>query len=473
MLTKRLEILFLFFISAISTFAQISPGELSKVHSQFEGVSYCTKCHELGEQLSASRCRGCHLEIDERIKLKQGYHSSNYIKGKNCWDCHGEHAGRDFQLIKFDEKSFNHSVTGYDLNGKHISLKCRECHQQKNISSAELRKKKYTFLGLNQSCSTCHQDYHQNTLGSNCGSCHNTTAFRPALLLDHDQAKFKLLGNHQKVECIKCHVKEIKNGKNFQKFTGLIYNNCTPCHKDVHNGRLGHDCKKCHVVSGFQFVDKQLFDHNKTNFPLLGKHQNVNCDKCHKGNIGVKPAYAKCNDCHKDFHNGQFTTVNVKSDCSNCHSVDGFIPSVFTMEKHNESKFILDGGHKAIECRKCHFKDNNWQFRFTNLNCIGCHSDPHGKEISDKFMQGDKCSNCHNTGAWDKIDFDHSRTDFELIGKHKEISCKLCHYIEIKSSAKEFHFTSLKKDCESCHKDIHFAQFKKILGHFVKGVIRH
>lgn len=32
-------------------FAQLSPGELSKPHSKLEGLSNCTKCHELGEQV--------------------------------------------------------------------------------------------------------------------------------------------------------------------------------------------------------------------------------------------------------------------------------------------------------------------------------------------------------------------------------------------------------------------------------------
>jgi hypothetical protein len=459
-LIKRLLILFLFFIY-INTFAQISPGELSKAHSLFEGMNNCTKCHELGEKLSNSRCLECHKEINERILVRQGYHSSKYVKGKNCWDCHGEHAGRDFHLIKLDEKNFDHAITGFELSGKHVKLKCKECHQQKNISSSELKRKKKTFLGLSQTCKSCHEDVHQNSLGNNCNNCHNTTSFKPAVFFKHDNAKFKLLGEHIKIECTKCHQKGFKNGREFQKFTGLSFSNCTPCHLDVHKGRLGNDCKKCHVVSGFQFVSRQLFDHNKTDFPLLGKHQAVNCNKCHKGNIGSVPTYNKCINCHKDFHSGQFTFDNIQRDCSECHNIDGFTPSTFTLEQHNQIKFVLEGSHKAIECKACHFKEKTWQFKIGKFNCIDCHSNPHGKEISDKFMQENKCTNCHNTISWRNIEFDHSKTEFELIGKHKEITCGSCHYNEKKSSEKEYHFASLKKDCESCHKDIHYAQFKE------------
>jgi NAD-dependent SIR2 family protein deacetylase len=47
------------------------------------------------------------------------------------------------------------------------------------------------------------------------------------------------------------------------------------------------------------------FDHNRTNFKLDGKHQNVACSKCHKkvqnGNLTYvlyKIKETKCEDCH-------------------------------------------------------------------------------------------------------------------------------------------------------------------------------
>ncbi|MFZ4401794.1 MAG: hypothetical protein ACOYO1_17325, partial [Bacteroidales bacterium] len=51
-----------FFITLITvkSLAQISPGELSNYHSHLEGISNCTKCHVLGEQLSNDKCLACH-----------------------------------------------------------------------------------------------------------------------------------------------------------------------------------------------------------------------------------------------------------------------------------------------------------------------------------------------------------------------------------------------------------------------------
>jgi len=60
-----------------------------------------------------------------------------------------------------------------------------------------------------------------------------------------------------------------------------------------------------------------------------------------------------------------------------------------------------------------------------------------------------ECKVCHTTESWKvkESKFDHSTTDFELVGQHQDVSCKSCH-----ASLK---FTETKQNCESCHKDIH------------------
>ncbi len=54
-------------VFAVSGFAQISPGELSKAHSHLEGLTNCTKCHVLGEKETTSKCLDCHKEIKKLI----------------------------------------------------------------------------------------------------------------------------------------------------------------------------------------------------------------------------------------------------------------------------------------------------------------------------------------------------------------------------------------------------------------------
>ncbi len=388
-----------------------------------------------------------------------GYHASSEIKAKKCWSCHSEHHGRDFRIVNFNPNGFDHNKAGFALTGKHSQIKCEDCHQSKYISVKDLKSKKNTYLGLSPKCESCHQDVHQGTLGNNCNSCHNTKAFKPAANFNHDNTKFRLTGEHTKVECIKCHIEETRNGKKFQKFTGLQFSNCTPCHRDPHQGRFGKNCENCHVTSGFNIINQKSFDHNKTNFPLLGKHRFVKCSDCHKQGLKVKLKYQKCMDCHSDFHKGDFTVNGIETDCSKCHTVDGFQPSLFTIDMHNKTRFKLTGSHLAVPCQSCHYKSGNWHFKNIDEQCISCHKNIHGTEITSKFMPDNKCESCHKTDSWSDIKFGHDKTGFSLLGKHAEVKCGDCHYRKNAAGEQVYKFASLSSNCTTCHKDVHFGQF--------------
>ena len=336
--------------SATRIYSQISPGPLTDAHAYLEGLSNCTKCHELGEQVNSSRCLDCHKEIKLLIKANSGYHSSQDVRNKDCWSCHSEHSGRKFRIINFDPKSFDHDKAGFKLTDKHAKAECKDCHQSKFISDSDLKKRSGTYLGLNQYCYSCHEDYHQKTLDDNCSNCHDTKAFRPAAKFNHDNSKFKLTGAHIKKDCISCHPKVKKNSKETQKFKGIAFSNCNSCHRDVHEGKFGDNCKSCHSTVNFKTINQSAFDHSKTNYPLLGKHKFLSCSSCHDSEKNKKPAYQNCTDCHKDYHNSQFISEDKIEDCANCHSVYGFRPSTFTIEKHNNAKFKLTGAHLATLC---------------------------------------------------------------------------------------------------------------------------
>jgi nitrate/TMAO reductase-like tetraheme cytochrome c subunit len=450
----------LFFLLQKNLFSQISPGDLTKAHAHLEGLSNCTKCHVLGEKTSNSKCLDCHSEINKLISTARGYHSGSEVKGKNCWSCHSEHNGRNFRIVNFNPDGFNHNKTGYELTGAHKKPECSSCHQNKFISNNEIKKRSGTYLGLEQNCNSCHKDFHQGTLGNNCSNCHNTEKFRPAAGFNHDKAAFKLTGSHKNVECIKCHPAEERKGEKFQKFKGVIFNNCSSCHKDVHLGKFGTDCQSCHSTNSFHQINQSAFDHNKTNFPLIGKHNSVKCNDCHKENLSSKPKHEKCTDCHSDYHKGEFVENGLIKDCSNCHNESGYSPSLYTVEKHNTTKFQLSGSHLAVPCAGCHFKTNVWHFKTIGLECIDCHNNVHGEEISSKFMGKNNCSGCHNSERWSTISFEHDKTGFILLGKHIAVSCGSCHY-RGDNVSKEFKFSSLGKSCLGCHKDYHYGQFSE------------
>ena len=208
-----------------------------------EGMSNCTKCHEIGEEPTNSKCLDCHKELNTMIKEGHGFNVSSDVKSKDCYVCHSEHNGRDFDMIHFvNQDKFNHSKTGYELIGKHKKAECKDCHQEKNIVVKKFKKSKNTFMGLGRECANCHEDFHQGTLKGDCQSCHNTESFRPAPKFDHNKAKFKLTGKHKTVDCNKCHKLSKLNGKDFQQFTGLKFGKCISCHKDEHKGKFGKNC---------------------------------------------------------------------------------------------------------------------------------------------------------------------------------------------------------------------------------------
>jgi len=440
--------------------AQVSPGKLSVAHVHLEGMANCTKCHNLGARVSNDKCLDCHQEIALRIKEQRGYHYSAEVKGKECIKCHSEHHGREFQMIRFDAGSFDHKLAGYDLHGSHAELRCEDCHKSEFIADPRIKLKSSTYLGLNQKCISCHRDYHQGTLSPDCLSCHDFNVFKPASGFEHQRTRFKLRGKHARVKCLECHKISVYNGIEMQEFASVPFENCTSCHEDVHNNKFGPNCIQCHSEESFTKIKQfENFNHSLTNYPLEGKHQFVTCNSCHKNKYTAAIKHKNCSDCHSDYHHDEFKGQGVSPDCSDCHSTTGFDRSNFTIEKHNLTAFELKGAHLATPCFACHKKTNRWSFREIGKQCIDCHEDIHVSCLDEKYYPEARCVNCHNNDRWSDIDFDHSKTNFQLEGAHLSISCRSCHFKsdELGNSYQEF--AQLSSNCVNCHQDVHFGQF--------------
>src|SRR6185437_4886788 len=67
----------------------------------------------------------------------------------------------------------------------------------------------------------------------------------------------------------------------------------------------------------------------------------------------------RCSDCHVDAHEGQ---VPAEGDggvkCEKCHTVNGFLPVLFTVDMHKDTRFPLEGAHRAVACNRCHKQDS-------------------------------------------------------------------------------------------------------------------
>jgi hypothetical protein len=461
--------------------AQLSPGDLSKPHAEYEGITNCVNCHEIGKKLQFSNCLNCHTLLKERIDQGKGLHAR--VDHQKCTDCHHDHQGVDYEMIIWEDgqDNFDHSLTGYKLEGKHKPVKCRDCHKAEYISSPQrlLDKKKKldrTFLGLDQKCLSCHNDEHRGQMKDDCLSCHNMEGWKPAPGFDHNKTKYPLTGLHAKVKCEDCH-KKVTDNKYPKDADYLTYklekfDACTDCHKDVHNNRFGADCTKCHTTAGWKEYNNKQFNHDRTRYPLKGKHVKVDCEKCHLPGKPLAPlAFNACLDCHKDIHFGQFADRKQKGACEECHTVDRFVPSDFTVNIHNtSSSYKLEGAHLAVPCFICHKKvdigrsDERMQFTFKQTRCSDCHEDVHKGEV-DKYKKKDGCESCHNVASWKKVKFDHADTKFPLEGRHKTTECSACHKpLDVGTKKERYQFLNLALDCLSCHEDIHVGQFAEVGG---------
>ncbi len=183
-------------------------------------------------------------------------------------------------------KAFDHSVTGFDLEGVHRTLACADCHIDGK------------FKGTPRDCFGCHSlnglsnastrsAAHIQTT-QDCAACHLTTIWEEMFRVDHTQ----VLGS-----CASCHQDAgiVATGRSDANF--------------VHTANTTLTCNACH--STLAWVPINILDHNETQPPLGG----ASCQACHgdgAANVGITtgapadhlersgfPA-AGCNTCHQD-----------------------------------------------------------------------------------------------------------------------------------------------------------------------------
>lgn len=460
-------------------YCQLSPGPLSQYHKTLDNLENCKKCHDDKSGVSGGKCLSCHSTLEQRIRQNKGLHANPDYR--ECAKCHWEHQGRETEIILWPRgrENFDHEITGFVLTGKHRDQKCENCHQrekikQVNMGSASNINLARTMLGLQQSCTSCHEDEHRAQLHESCSLCHDSEGWKPAKGFDHDKTAFPLLGLHKNISCEKCHATVIDNRSaqddSYMKVKGIAFATCENCHKDPHLKRLGSECQSCHTPIGWKKINRSAFDHNRTDFPLLGKHQSITCEKCHLPGAPLKIAqFQKCGDCHQDIHKGQISSISESQDCSQCHNVNGFTPSTYTLADHARSIFPLQGAHRAVPCFMCHPKDydnateNTIRFKQKSSLCTDCHMDPHQGAAAAFLDERKNCTSCHIEESWHQVTFDHDRTRYHLTGAHQLVACSKCHKsIKDTDGHTRLLFKVSDFNCQNCHIDLHEGQFNHL-----------
>ncbi|MCB0326118.1 MAG: hypothetical protein KDD52_00715 [Bdellovibrionales bacterium] len=493
----------------------LSPGPLSEVHTEVDKPEACNKCHKSGKGLSISLCLDCHVEIKERLDKSKGFHGQMQSIEKQCFKCHPDHVGRDFKLIEWkpSKKQFDHKQTGYELTGAHIEVECDDCHNKKLIRDPQVLKilekypKKQSYLGVSDSCQSCHFDEHRGQLSKKCQNCHQSSRWKPVAKFNHQKTSFPLLGKHKNVACSKCHKTISDSGRStsnlkpknstYMQMNGFPFGSCENCHKDVHNGSFGPDCKSCHNENSWKSIGGRMVSgsnfHDKTRYPLLGAHKNVSCKDCHGpwGNQKAKYKnmnFSKCTHCHIDAHGGQLTLVypypgNESKTCDACHTLESFSKVSYGISQHQKTRYPLVGSHQAVPCIDCHREKSSIERKISTkavkalqfqkrkilvslanfseygpLNqCESCHKDIHYGQFKQKA-----CKNCHDTKSFFRISFDHNKdSQFALSSAHEKVPCYKCHKtVTSKKGDKAVLYKPLRSECSYCHEDIHAGQFR-------------
>ena len=143
------------------------------------------------------------------------------------------------------------------------------------------------------------------------------------------------------------------------------------------------------------------FKHDASKYKLTGKHQTVECAKCHKTETAAFPAGrgtttrftgvdTTCKSCHADVHLGQVTLK-----CETCHTTDKF-----KVAKYKHLRALPDfftGSHNRAKCDACHKTETavfpagrGSAVRFkVETKCVSCHKDVHNGTL------GPDCGSCH------------------------------------------------------------------------------
>ena len=235
--------------------------------------SACKSCHASQWKGTPTACISCHSKDDA--------HKGQF--GNDCKSCHSTSAWKP--------STFDHSRAAFKLTGAHVNTACKSCHTS-------------GWKGTPSACVSCHSknDAHNGQFGTDCQSCHSTSAWKPATF-DHSRSSFKLTGAHVNTACKSCHTSGWKGTPSA----------CASCHRDQHGGQFGSNCSSCHSTNAW----KPASYNGPHSFPM--GHGNANgCASCHPNGLSSWTCYTCHNQNETIKHHNEKNLGDI-SNCLRCH----------------------------------------------------------------------------------------------------------------------------------------------------------
>jgi hypothetical protein len=287
-------------------------------------------------------------------------------------------------------------------------------------------------------------------------------------------------GNHPATSnlCQACHTTfgfELRRGLDHSE----VFANCSTCHdgviavgKSIYHQQTTAECDECHNTTSFLNLNPDgSFNHTgittgcvrchngvtaigKTTPQVIHDSTTSDCSFCHTTD-GFVPAYpdhstfltdtTRCDSCHNPSGGGVNATDQpaghpvmtrtdaAVEDCRTCHSVNGF--SMGGVFPHR----LIDP--TILECKTCHNDDPA-----NSINARGTSSDPTPPHPS---IGTQDCAGCHSTDAFfPAFNIDH--TDPAVVAER----CDSCHIPDGSGTGRGLsanHVPFTTEDCEVCH----------------------
>jgi hypothetical protein len=183
--------------------------------------------------------------------------------------------------------------------------------------------------------------------------------------------------------------------------------------------------------------------HDRTNFPLAGKHRTLTCVECHTNKV-FEGTPTACEACHWERRQDDRYRLRLGMTCGECHTPQSWKkvdPNKWSHEAATGYK--REGVHQFLDCEECHGTQG---FKAQPTDCYGCHAADYQSTQDPNHQQAGfplDCTACHGTSftGWSGAKFNH--TGFALQGRHATASCSQCH--------KNGVYAGTSTACASCH----------------------